>query len=98
MRITEEEITIIKQAITSRFSSVSRILLFGSRTDDNKCGGDIDLLVETAETGENAISHKLEAMSDIQFKLGDQKIDLIISNPGDERKIAQIARETGILL
>lgn len=96
MRITEFEVSVIKAALLSKFSSVSQILLFGSRTDDNKRGGDIDLLVITAETGEIALQHKLEVLSDIQFALGEQKIDLVISCPGDEREIVKIAKETGI--
>jgi hypothetical protein len=39
MRLSEEERAVIKAAIMNRFSSVDRILLFGSRVDDTKRGG-----------------------------------------------------------
>lgn len=98
MRLSQEAQDVIQKAITRRFSTVSRILLYGSRADDLKRGGDIDLLVETDETGETALRHKLEAITDIQFALGDQKIDLVVSKLGDERLIAQMAKKTGVVL
>lgn len=101
MRLTEEEIAVIKTAIARRFSSVSRILLFGSRVNDNRRGGDIDLFIETDEPLAFAFVHKLEAITDIQFRLGDRKIDLVLGRPSniaDDRPIVRSAREHGIQL
>jgi predicted nucleotidyltransferase len=98
MRLNKEAEDVIQKAVVRRFKTVSRILLFGSRADDRQRGGDIDLFVETNETGETALCHKLEAISDIQKALGDQKIDLIVSKPGAQGLIAQVARKTGVVL
>jgi predicted nucleotidyltransferase len=105
MRLTEAEIAIITTAIKARFGSVLRIILFGSRVDDAKRGGDIDLLVETKERGRIAFLHQTEAMSDIQFALGDRKIDMVLANPEgseedliDARPVVRISRATGIAL
>lgn len=105
MRLTEAEISIIKRAIKGRFESVRRIVLFGSRVDDGKRGGDIDLLVETPEAGRIAFLHQVEAVSDIQFALGDRKIDMILAHPEgseedllDVRPVVRISRATGIAL
>ncbi len=99
MRLSEEERKVIRGAILGRFTSVGRILLFGSRADDSKRGGDIDIYVETEEPLDEAFVHKLEAITDIQMRLGDRKIDLVLGKAvGDERPIAQTARSEGLPL
>ena len=50
MRLTPEQVTIIKKAGAETFGDSARVWLFGSRVDDHKRGGDIDLLIETVET------------------------------------------------
>ena len=50
MRLTPEQVNIIKRAVADTFGNKARIWLFGSRADDHKRGGDIDLLIETEET------------------------------------------------
>ncbi len=37
----------IRTAVAETFGEDANIWLFGSRVDDNKRGGDIDLLIET---------------------------------------------------
>jgi len=44
MRLTNKEIKIIKEVINN-FLSETKIYLFGSRLDNNKKGGDIDLFI-----------------------------------------------------
>ena len=44
MRLTNEEINMIKNSIYS-FLNEAKIYLFGSRLDDTKKGGDIDLFI-----------------------------------------------------
>ena len=48
MRLSNQTILILKETI-SRYINNPKITLFGSRVDDNKKGGDIDILVETKE-------------------------------------------------
>ncbi len=107
MRLTERDVTAIKKVVTKHFGEDALVYLFGSRTDDTKRGGDIDLLVEhdpELEAGE-VIRKKLKTMTDIQFALGDRKID-IVSIPFNQDKtdgedvpiIIKNAREEGILL
>ncbi len=47
MRVSQKEIQIIKDTIYKYFSNNVEIFLFGSRVDDNKKGGDIDLYILT---------------------------------------------------
>ena len=72
----------------------SVIWLFGSRLDDLKKGGDIDLYVESAQ-------HKL--MDTLRCKIAlqdalDAPVDLIVRKPLDTSPIAQIAKNQGIRL
>ena len=79
MRLSDQEVRAIKNAVKKNFGDNVRVLLFGSRVDDTRRGGDIDLLVEydPAVEGTDLIKKKLRTMSDIQFALGDQKIDIV---------------------
>ena len=45
MRLTEQQINIIQQVVASVAGDNARVTLFGSRVDDTKKGGDIDLLI-----------------------------------------------------
>jgi len=44
LRLSEKEIKIIKN-VTTQFLNEAKIYLFGSRLDDSKRGGDIDLFI-----------------------------------------------------
>jgi predicted nucleotidyltransferase len=45
MRLSTDQIQAIRQAATAAFGQGTAVWLFGSRVDDAKKGGDIDLLV-----------------------------------------------------
>lgn len=55
MRLTNTERQILRAAARGAFGDDARVYLFGSRVDDSKRGGDIDLLVETAAMDSDAI-------------------------------------------
>lgn len=75
MRLTEEELKYIKDAI-KKYDNNSEIYIFGSRLDDSKKGGDIDIMVvSTVIDFEKVLDIKLE----LYEKLGFRKIDLIVS-------------------
>lgn len=48
MRLTQQEQAAIAETARGVLPAGSRVLLFGSRTDDLWRGGDIDLLIEPA--------------------------------------------------
>lgn len=100
MRLSEKEQQIIKSALLKHFGQDSRIYLFGSRTDDSKRGGDIDLYIETSMKEFNdSEKAKSRARWEIMEQIGEQKIDLIVHLGGrDYKPIEKIAKETGILL
>ena len=101
MRLTPEQVTIIKKAGADTFGDTARIWLFGSRVADHKRGGDIDLLIETEETDVTRIVKiELAFMVKLQMQLGEQKIDVLVDYPS--RKVTppifEVAKQTGILL
>jgi predicted nucleotidyltransferase len=100
MRLNENQINAIKTAVAQHFSPDSRVFLFGSRADDTKKGGDIDLLVETTLTGTKLQEARLLTMGTIQRAIGEQKIDIVTIETGKEpdKLIQTEAIRTGIPL
>ncbi|MBT4287561.1 MAG: nucleotidyltransferase domain-containing protein [Deltaproteobacteria bacterium] len=96
MRLTPVEVDIIKSTAKIVYKD-ARVWLFGSRVDDRKKGGDIDLFVDT--TGPAKLKDKLRFLVLLEKKGILRKIDLIIKSPNlKNRSIFDTARKTGILL
>ena len=95
MRLTDEQRDAIRNAVRDRFGPEATVYLFGSRTDDHRRGGDIDLLVELPEKKSDptsVVELKLRAIADIQRRIGDRKIDLIVAEPASDTPIVANAR------
>ncbi len=100
MRISSRESEIIRETALKIFGSSVSVLLFGSRIDDTKKGGDIDLFIEADEM-KDSVRKKITLMTELQFRLGERKIDIVTASKnttGDIPLIEKIARETGIKL
>ncbi len=97
MRLANENILIIKNCVQNIFGENARVYLFGSRVDDAKKGGDIDLYLEIDDK-QSVFEKKIELLSALRKSLGDQKFDLIINDFSKEKDIYKIAKSTGILL
>lgn len=96
MRLTQNEIDIIKKGFLTFFSPLDHLWIFGSRVDDTKKGGDIDLFIEAQlNDPEEALRRRTNFWIYLQEKLGEQKIDIIIKNSTKECEIYQEARNTG---
>ena len=96
MRLTKEAASSICH-IVNQACADTEIWLFGSRVDDRRKGGDIDLYIETAT--EMQLMAQLRLMSKLQRALGFRKIDLIIRTPNSpERPIFHTAKKTGVKL
>ena len=98
MRLTQQEIQIIKSTVHEVMGEKASVWLFGSRVDESKRGGDIDLLVETdfAEPRERLLK-KSQLWAKLQLRLGEQRIDIILAATDSDKPklIEQVARETG---
>ena len=76
MRLTQGEIDRIVRIAREIYGWGVEVFLFGSRTDDSKRGGDIDLLVRS--TGEKkGILERVRMVTRLKLALGDRKIDVI---------------------
>jgi len=95
MRLSEKYITVIKKYFNLFFKN-GDIYLFGSRVDDSKKGGDIDLYLVLQEHS-NLFEKKLKFLSRIKRELGEQKIDIVF-NIDSNRLIEKEAMEWGIKL
>ncbi len=95
MRLTKKEQIYIKQIFLKVFER-GNIYLFGSRVDDTLKGGDIDLFIET-ENIQNSLKKKIQFLAMLKEKIGDQKIDLILSKD-KTRVIEQEAIRKGVKL
>nr|VFK57869.1 MAG: Nucleotidyltransferase domain-containing protein [Candidatus Kentron sp. UNK]VFK69692.1 MAG: Nucleotidyltransferase domain-containing protein [Candidatus Kentron sp. UNK] len=103
MRLTARQIETIKQTIAEIFGETAKIWLFGSRADDNKRGGDIDLLIrlparDDARNAKWALTRKIRLLARLEKRLGERKIDIVIETPDDARPIVRVAHQQGILL
>jgi predicted nucleotidyltransferase len=96
MRLTDREREVILSAVRRHFGEAARVWLFGSRVDDGKRGGDIDLLVDIPTAVDSPLARALEAEVDIQFALDDPRVDILVTTPTlPGQAIHQIARATG---
>ena len=99
MRLTPDQVQAICFAATKAFGKNAGVWLFGSRADDHKKGGDIDLLVHpAAEAMNDVLMRKIDMKIQIEQLIGEQKIDIVVEAPLDERPIVKIARDTGVRL
>lgn len=82
MRLTPEQLSVIRIAVAETFGDTASIWLFGSRVDDSKRGGDIDLLIETRQSDIAAIvKAELALLTKLHMQLGEQKIDVLVDYP-----------------
>ena len=98
MRLTPQEQRIIVTTVSAIFGEDSAVWLFGSRCDDNKHGGDVDLYIETPPT-ESPFLKRMRLRIALTEQLGEQKIDVVTHQRQlPEKAIHRVAKSTGIRL
>ena len=99
MRLTEDKVQAIKQVVAMLAGDDAKVNLFGSRADDNKKGGDIDLLITVNHVVERpaVLSSKISARLIRLFE--GRKVDVLLSAPNLQcLPIHLIAQDKGISL
>ena len=77
MRLEPREIEAIKAAAAQAFGSDAVLRLFGSRADDSRKGGDIDLHVEVAPAIDEARARYVFDRA-LFARIEEQKVDVIL--------------------
>ena len=72
--------------------SAGRVWLFGSRADDTKKGGDIDIAVLSEKVSNDAMQ-KIQVRRYICERIGEQRIDIVTSSDGKEAFFRLAVRE-----
>jgi predicted nucleotidyltransferase len=99
MRLTPDQIQAIKQTAETVLGDDARVILFGSRVDDTKKGGDIDLLFETDHRVGDHVATVGALYVALIRKLGDRKIDILLRDAATPTApVLTIARQTGVQL
>ncbi|MEI6703280.1 MAG: nucleotidyltransferase domain-containing protein [Deltaproteobacteria bacterium] len=91
MRISDMERDAIVLAVRA-FDPNARLWLFGSRTDDQKRGGDIDVAILSASISRMEVMRIKRSILD---SIGEQHLDLVVSGDGTE-PFFRVAIEKGI--
>lgn len=93
MRLTQQQQLAIVSAV-QQVDAGAQIYLHGSRADDNRLGGDIDVLLLSDKIN---LMGKLDILTRLRPILGERKIDLaVFADPG--KPFAQLALQTGVRL
>lgn len=103
VRLTPRESEGIRSAVAKACGETGavwrRIVVFGSRADPNRLGGDIDLLIEL-EPGTLRDSFRLaqRLRLALEDEIGEQHVDLVLDDGNADTAFPAIARETGVEL
>ena len=95
MRIDKSQVECLKSLIISIVPE-AKVYLFGSRVDDDKKGGDIDLLI----LANRRLDFKDKAKIEMGFfsTFGEQKLDLVSFEFSQQDSFKQIALSKGVEL
>ena len=98
MRLEPHEVRAIKAATRLTFGTDAVVRLFGSRANDARRGGDIDLHIETPQTPDLS-RLKAEFLDRLFARIDEQRVDVIVTTRGAAPEpIEQIAYRDGIVL
>src|ERR1700738_276559 len=81
MRLKEHEIASIKRCAERHFGPNCAVRLFGSRADDARRGGDVDLHVQVDDDALSTMACRIRYLSDLEAALGGRKVDLVVEGP-----------------
>jgi predicted nucleotidyltransferase len=83
MRLSDFEIDAIRKTVSQTFGPAVSVWLFGSRVDDSKRGGDLDLLIvaESDQIRIDVLKKETDFLVALKQLIGEQKIDLIAATP-----------------
>jgi predicted nucleotidyltransferase len=96
MRLSDGEAGLIRQTVAECFGDGSRVRLFGSRTDDDARGGDVDLYVLPA-AADRLFARRIRCLARLTERL-PYPVDVVLAQADEPRPIDRIALNTGVEL
>ena len=96
MRLSETQQQCILEATRQNFGDDAKAWLFGSRVDDTRRGGDVDLYIETRQSSNNLMA-ELRCKMAIEESL-DLHVDLVVNDHVKDMPIYKIAKKQGVQL
>lgn len=99
MRLSPQHREAILRVVTETCGSSARVRLFGSRTDDVRRGGDVDLLVELPDEPERLFDLQRQLAAKLFRALDSRPVDVLIVGPHTPRaSVHDEALRHGVLL
>ncbi len=99
MRLSPRQLTIIRDLAREHFGEGAEVYLFGSRVDDGRRGGDIDLFIDMPGIVQKKNEKTSQFTVALQRSLGEQRIDIVVRDSGSRQlPIHDVARSTGVRL
>ena len=89
MRLNCDQISVIHASVHQALGSDAAVFVYGSRTDDTRRGGDLDLLVEVPQPVDALQRAALKVRLETALNL---PVDLLVSNPSNPSTFDRIAR------
>jgi predicted nucleotidyltransferase len=99
MRLTDHQIAAIRILAHQLAGTQSRVRVFGSRIDDTKQGGDLDLMLELPDPVENPAFLAAQLAAKVSRLMNGRKVDVLLSAPNLMRlPIHDVAFKEGVIL
>ena len=99
MRLTDHQIAAIRILAHQLAGNQSRVRVFGSRIDDTKQGGDLDLMLELPEAVDNPAFLAAQMAAKVSRLMNGRKVDVLLSAPNLMRlPIHDVAFKEGVIL
>jgi len=99
MRLTTDQIEIIKKTAQSVLGNDVRITLFGSRINDAARGGDVDVMIEVTQALAEPALISARIASRVSRAMHGRQVDVVLKAPNLlEQPIHRIASQQGVIL
>ncbi len=95
MRLTPAQIQTIQSTACAVLGDGARVWLFGSRLDDGRKGGDVDLLIQAQP--EPGLLQRARIKNRLEEQLG-LPVDIVTRSPSQASAFARVAQAQGVAL
>ncbi len=99
MRLTQAQQQAIKTASIAAFGDDVEVIVFGSRTDDDARGGDVDVMIKAFGPVTDPALKTARLAAQLSRLMDGRKVDVILQSEGLARlPIHNVAERTGVSL